>query len=93
MPLEATRTIEIGAPPSEVFTWLVEADKLKAWTDAESKLPAESSELHVGWRVEGTFAAPDGERQFEFEITAYDPPNELGYVDTYAGGKAAATYG
>jgi uncharacterized protein YndB with AHSA1/START domain len=92
MPLSTTRTIEIGAPPDEVFTWLVEADKLKAWTDSTSQLPADSSELHVGWRTEGSFQAPDGQRTFEFEITAYEPPHELAYVDTYAGGKATASY-
>jgi uncharacterized protein YndB with AHSA1/START domain len=92
MPLETTRTIEIGAPPQEVFTWLVEPDKLKAWSDAASQLPADSSELHAGWKVDGSFDAPDGKRQFEFEVTAYEPPRELAYVDTYAGGKATASY-
>src|SRR3954447_4220427 len=92
MPLETTRTIEIGAPLGEVFSWLIEPDKLKAWTDADSRLPADSSELRVGYRVDGSFAAPDGERQFELEITAYDPPRELAYVETYDGGKATAAY-
>ena len=92
MPLETTRTIEIGAPPGEVFSWLIEPDKLKAWTDAESKFPADSSELHVGYKLDGTFQAPDGEREFELEVTAYDPPREFGYVETYAGGKATASH-
>jgi len=43
MLLETTRTIEIGAPPEEVFGWLVEPDKLKAWTDAESRFPPDGS--------------------------------------------------
>jgi uncharacterized protein YndB with AHSA1/START domain len=92
MPLQTTRTIEIGAPPHEVFTWLVEADKLTAWSDATSQLPADSSALHLGWQTKGSFPAPDGPRAFEFEITAYAPPHELAYVDTYAGGKATASY-
>src|SRR2546429_7155618 len=80
MPLETTRTIEIGAPPGEVFSWLIEPDKLKVWTDVESKFPADSSELHVGYKLDGAFQAPDGEREFELEVTAYDPPREFGYV-------------
>ena len=92
MPLQTTRTIEIGAPPQEVFGWLIEPDKLKAWTDAETKLPADTSQLRVGYKLEDTFQAPDGERKYEFEVTAYDPPRELAYVDTYAGGKATVSY-
>jgi uncharacterized protein YndB with AHSA1/START domain len=92
MPLQTTRTIDIGASPQEVFTWLVEPDKLKAWTDSTSQLPADSSELHAGWKTKGSFQAPDGQREFDFEITASDPPRELAYVDTYAGGKATASY-
>jgi uncharacterized protein YndB with AHSA1/START domain len=92
MPLETTRTIEIGAPPEEVFGWLVEPDKLRAWTDAESRFPADGSELRVGYRIDGSFKAPDGERTFTLEITAYDPPRELAYVETYAGGRSTARY-
>jgi uncharacterized protein YndB with AHSA1/START domain len=92
MSLQTTRTLEIGAPPAEVFTWLVEPDKLKAWTDAESKFPADGSQLRVGFKLDGTFEAPDGQRQFSIEVTAYDPPRALGYVETYAGGKSTVTY-
>jgi uncharacterized protein YndB with AHSA1/START domain len=92
MPLETTRTIEIGAPPEEVFGWLVEPDKLKAWTDADSRFPPDRSELRTGYRIEGSFQAPDGERKFTLEITAFDPPRELAYVDTYAGGRSTARY-
>jgi uncharacterized protein YndB with AHSA1/START domain len=92
MPLQTTRTIEIGAPPAEVFPWLIEPDKLKAWTDAETKLPVETSQLRIGYRFESTFKAPDGERRYEFEVIGYDPPRELAYVDTYAGGKATVSY-
>jgi uncharacterized protein YndB with AHSA1/START domain len=92
MPLQTTRTIEIGAPPQEVFSWLIEPDKLKAWTDAETKLPVDTAQLRVGYKVDGTFQAPDGQRQYEFEITAYDPPRELAYVDSYAGGNATVSY-
>jgi uncharacterized protein YndB with AHSA1/START domain len=92
MAFEATRTVEIGAPIAEVFSWLVEPDKLKAWTDADSRLPADSGELHAGYRIDGSFTAPDGERRFGLEITAYDPPRELAYVETYEGGKATASY-
>jgi uncharacterized protein YndB with AHSA1/START domain len=92
MPLQTTRTIEIGAPPSEVFSWLIEPDKLKAWTDAQTKLPVDTGELRVGYSLDGTFQAPDGERKYHFEITAYDPPRALSYEDDYAGGKATVAY-
>ena len=92
MPLQTTRTIEIGAPPAEVFTWLIEPDKFKAWTDAESKLPVDTSQLRVGYSLDGTFQAPDGQRQYHFVITAYDPPSALAYEDDYAGGKATVSY-
>ena len=92
MPLQTTRTIEIGAPPAEVFGWLIEPDKLKAWTDAESRLPVDASQLRVGYSVDGTFQAPDGERKYHFVITAYDPPNAFATEDDYAGGKATAAY-
>jgi uncharacterized protein YndB with AHSA1/START domain len=93
MSLETTRTIEVGAPPEEVFAWLVEPDKLRAWTDADSGFPADHWELRAGYRIDGSFQAPDGERKFSLEITAYDPPRELAYVETYADGRSTARYG
>jgi uncharacterized protein YndB with AHSA1/START domain len=75
-----------------VFAWLVEPEKQRAWTDGSSPFPVDPSELRVGWRAKGSFPVPGGERSFEIELKAYDPPRELAYVETYDGGEATAHY-
>lgn len=85
--------IDIAAPPEEVFEWLTDKDKLKAWSGVEATtMPDDPSELKVGYTGKGTMAAPDGPRPVEMEITAYDPPKTFGLTDTYAGGDSTVSY-
>ena len=93
MPFRTSGRVEIAAPPAQVFSWLVEREKLRTWVGGNvDQYPADASELRVGYRSKSTFPAPDGPRDSELEITAYDPPREVGMTQTYAGGHNVASY-
>jgi uncharacterized protein YndB with AHSA1/START domain len=93
MAIETHAAIEIAAPPDEVFEWLTEPEKLKAWTGMDPKvMPANPSELKPGYRNKGQFQAPDGMREMEFEVTDYEPPRHFAFVETYKGGKSVVRY-
>ena len=81
--------VEIAAPAKDVFAWLIEPAKLTTWLGTAGAMPEDTSQLHVGWSAT-TDAPPVGKTTVE--ITAYDPPNELGCRTTYAGGDSITTY-
>jgi len=86
-------SIEIAAPPDRVFQWLVDPDRIEQWLGRNVTLmPANPADLRVGYRNEGTYLAPDGDRKIELEITAYDPPREFAFRLNYDGGKADTRY-
>jgi uncharacterized protein YndB with AHSA1/START domain len=85
--------IQIEAPPERVFEFVTQRDKIALWAgDDPSYMPSANSELRSGYHGKGTVQAPDGPREVEFEITAFDPPTLFAYKATYAGGDAQSTY-
>jgi uncharacterized protein YndB with AHSA1/START domain len=94
MAYRTTGKIEIAAAPPAVFPWLTDPRRLPQWTgvDAAGLLPGDSSELRPGYRSKTTFAAPDGQRDLAFEVTAYEPPLEFSYRETYRGGESVVSY-
>jgi uncharacterized protein YndB with AHSA1/START domain len=81
--------VEIAAPASEVFDWLVDPVKLTAWLGAADGMPEDAAQVHVGWS--NTTDTPELGR-VTVEITGYDPPHVLEYRTTNAGGDSLTTY-
>jgi uncharacterized protein YndB with AHSA1/START domain len=93
MGIQTHEQIEINAPPATVFEWVSQRAKVAQWAGADpAYMPSDNAELKVGYQGKGTMAAPDGQRDLEFEITAFDPPNVFACKTTYAGGDALTTY-
>ena len=89
--------IEIAAPPAEVFEYLVDPEKLEDWYGSGETMPADRSQLRVGYVVEGEMAMPvdidpDYKRAYRFEITGYDPPHLLAFTLSYRGGESESVY-
>jgi uncharacterized protein YndB with AHSA1/START domain len=90
---QTSGSIDIAAPPQEVFDYLVDPEKIERWMGAEATtMPPDPSELRVGYRKEGTFLAPDGPRPITMEVTVHDPPREVAFRQSYAGGNADTHY-
>jgi uncharacterized protein YndB with AHSA1/START domain len=83
-----TGRVEIAAPASEVFGWLIDPVKLTAWLGASGGMPDDPAELHVGWSATSETAAGP----VTVEVTEYDPPTRLAYRSTYTGGDQLSTY-
>lgn len=81
--------IEVAAPASEVFAWLIEPSKLTAWLGGSGGMPEDGSQLHAGW-TGSSDASPVG--KVTVEIREYEPPTRLEYRSVYAGGDAVASY-
>jgi uncharacterized protein YndB with AHSA1/START domain len=81
--------IEIAAPASEVFAWLIEPSKLTAWLGGAGGMPEDGSQLHAGWT--GSSDAPSVGK-VTVEIREYEPPTRLEYRTVYAGGDAITSY-
>jgi len=93
MHLKIRGSIEILAPADDVFEWLTDRAKLTAWAGSDPGwLPADGSELALGYRAKANLPTPAGVQEADFEVTAYDRPHRLEYVETYAGGRSVAGY-
>ena len=80
--------VEIAAPASEVFDWLIDPVKLTAWIGGSGGMPENAADLHVGWS--SVTDTPAG--NVTIELTVYEPPTALGYRSTYEGGDSISTY-
>ncbi len=93
MGIRTEASIEIGAPPEKVFEWITDRAKVTQWAGVDpDAMPADASELKVGYRSKGTMQAPDGPRETDWEVTAFDPPREFATRTTYAGGDQSSSY-
>ncbi|MBX3193496.1 MAG: SRPBCC family protein [Schumannella sp.] len=81
--------VEIAAPASEVFAWLIEPAKLTAWLGAAGAMPEDTSQLRAGW-TGSSESPPLG--TVSIEIRVYNPPERLEYRTVYPGGDALTTY-
>jgi len=81
--------VEIAAPATEVFSWLIEPPKLTAWLGGAGGMPEDSAVLEPGWTTT-TDNPPVGKTTIE--IVTWDPPKRLDYLTTYAGGDAHTSY-
>jgi uncharacterized protein YndB with AHSA1/START domain len=91
--IAVSASVEINAPTGEVFEWLTDPAKMTAWAGFDQGwLPADSSELKVGYHGKASLPTPYGVGEAEVEVTAYDPPRRLELVETYSGGRSVAGY-
>jgi uncharacterized protein YndB with AHSA1/START domain len=67
-----SHSIDVSKPPSEVFPWLLEQDKVPQWTSDLERYEV-SGPLGVGARVTQKLTVAGG-IALDMEITAYDPP-------------------
>lgn len=81
--------VEIAAPASEVFDWLIDPVKLTAWLGASGGMPEEPAQLRAGWS-NTTDSPPVG--RVTIEIIVFDPPRALEYRSSYPGGDSLSTY-
>lgn len=90
MGMQSSGAVEIAKPVDVVFRWLVEPEKLTAWTGGAGLYPADPSVLGEGFEATGPVPAMEGEATLR--IRDWNPP--LGYtaVMTYSGGDSTTTY-
>lgn len=91
MGMQTTATVEIAKPAAEVFSWLVEPQKLTAWAGSRGAMPDDPSVLKVGYEGAGPVAGIAG-GEARMTVQAWDPPHGFGARMTYAGGDATTTY-
>lgn len=80
--------VDIAAPATDVWVWLVEPARLTRWLGGTGAMPEDSSVLQPGWST--TIDAPPVGR-VTLEIQEYVPPVRLRYRSVYAGGDAITT--
>jgi carbon monoxide dehydrogenase subunit G len=70
-----SHTVEIPRPPTEVFPWLLEEDKVPRWTSHLDRYErVDGGELGGGSRVRQVLDVSGRRIDVELEITRYDPP-------------------
>ena len=70
------RSVEIPRPPSEVFPWLFEEDKVPQWTTGlEDYERLDSGPLGQGARFRQQLDVSGQRFTVEMEVTEYDPPH------------------
>jgi uncharacterized protein YndB with AHSA1/START domain len=94
MAFTASGDIEISAPPATVFAWLTERERLERWVEGNlDMMPADPSELRVGYRGKSTFTSPDGTtHDLAMEVTGLDPPRRFAFRETYPGSTTEVEY-
>ena len=76
--------MQIAAPPEAVWEWLVDREKQQAWMKDDIEwLPADRSQLRVGYRGREIMQTPGKPTECDIELTAYDPPRELRSENTH----------
>jgi hypothetical protein len=71
-----SHTVEIGRPPAEVFPWLLEEDKVPAWTGhLEQYERLDDGSLGQGSRIRQVLDVSGRRIDVVMEVTAYEPPS------------------
>jgi carbon monoxide dehydrogenase subunit G len=68
-----THSIDVSKPPSEVFPWLLEQDKVPRWTSDLASYE-QSGPLGQGAKVRQVLSMGGNHITLELEVTGYDPP-------------------
>ena len=68
-----SHSVELSKPPTEVFRWLLEEDKVPQWTSDLQSYSVDGP-LAQGAHIRQTLDVAGGLR-LNLEITRYDPPN------------------
>ena len=85
-----SHTVDLPKPPSEVFPWLLEQDKVPQWTSDLERYDV-SGPLGVGTRVTQKLSVAGG-IVLDMEITRYDPPSGAATVFETNGVKLSSDY-
>ena len=73
-------TIEIDRKPEDVFAYLDQLERHGEWQDQIVSCKVETEgPVRVGTRVLEERKVPGGPREFEYEITEYDPPRKVSF--------------
>ena len=90
---EYTASIEIGAPPSDVFPFLFEPDRLRQWLGGfvESR-PLTSGPVGVGTKSIDVLSEGGREVRLETEIVVFEPGRRVEVAITGGGMKAVSVY-
>jgi carbon monoxide dehydrogenase subunit G len=93
MALRCESTVFVAKPPAEVFSWLVDADKVPLWMSGLRLYePLEPGPLHVGSRIRQQLSVSGHELSFELDVAELDPPRLAVLSFAGSGFKAANQY-
>jgi uncharacterized protein YndB with AHSA1/START domain len=68
-------SVEIPQPPTDVFPWLLEEDKVPKWTGNLQRYEQLDGVLGTGSRVRQVLEVSGRTIDVELEVTAYEPPS------------------
>ncbi|MBE2314983.1 SRPBCC family protein [Solirubrobacter sp. CPCC 204708] len=85
-----SHSIEVSKPPSEVFPWLLEQDKVPQWTSDLERYDVDGP-LGVGTRVTQKLTVAGG-IALDMEITEYSPPSGAATAFETNGVKVTSAY-
>jgi uncharacterized protein YndB with AHSA1/START domain len=68
-------SVEIPQPPTDVFPWLLEEDKVPKWTGNLQRYEQLDGVLGTGSRVRQVLEVSGRRIDVELEVTAYEPPS------------------
>jgi uncharacterized protein YndB with AHSA1/START domain len=85
-----SHSIDVSKPPSEVFPWLLEQDKVPQWTSDLERYDVDGP-LGVGTHVTQKLTVAGG-IALDMEITEYDPPSGAATAFETNGVKVTSEY-
>lgn len=91
MGMQTNGRVEIAKPAAEVFSWLIEPEKLTAWAGSPGIMPADPAVLAVGYENSGPVPGIAG-GDARMRVEAWNPPLTFAVTVSYAGGDAKTTY-
>ena len=91
--LHCESTVAVARSPSEVFPWLLEAEKVPRWVSGlEVYEPLDAGPLRVGSRIRQELIVSGHRLTFELEMMELDPPRAAEQRFSGSGYRAANHY-
>jgi carbon monoxide dehydrogenase subunit G len=85
--------VDVAAPPSDVFPWLLDADMVPRWmTGLEVYEPLDPGPLRVGSRIRQELSVSGQHLKFELQVTQLEPPSAAELRFEGSGFKAVNQY-